>query len=99
MGGEGAWRLDRAESPSASPPYCDDFAPARNWQGSRAPTAEPLWAPTGDGRRLAIMCEKSLTSTQKPLLAHHAYTGNAHDTEEGSTYCSGCGARLVERDW
>ena len=29
----------------------------------------------------------------------YAYTGNVHDTEGGSTYCSGCGARLVERDW
>ncbi|MGD0894821.1 MAG: AmmeMemoRadiSam system radical SAM enzyme [Acidimicrobiales bacterium] len=30
---------------------------------------------------------------------HHAYTGNVHDTRGGSTYCSGCGVRLVERDW
>ena len=29
---------------------------------------------------------------------HHAYTGNVHDTRGGSTYCSGCGGLLVERD-
>ena len=28
----------------------------------------------------------------------HAYTGNVHDEEGGSTYCHGCGARLVGRD-
>jgi pyruvate formate lyase activating enzyme len=27
------------------------------------------------------------------------YTGNVHDTEGSSTYCPGCGALLVERDW
>ncbi len=29
----------------------------------------------------------------------HVYTGNVHDSEGGSTYCSGCGARVIERDW
>ncbi len=30
---------------------------------------------------------------------HHAYTGNVHDSAGGSTFCHGCGARLIERDW
>ena len=30
---------------------------------------------------------------------HHAYTGNVHDPEGGSTYCHGCGAMLIGRDW
>ena len=30
---------------------------------------------------------------------HHAYTGNVHDTAGGSTFCSGCGKLLIERDW
>jgi pyruvate formate lyase activating enzyme len=30
---------------------------------------------------------------------HYAYTGNVHDVEGGSTYCHGCGARLIVRDW
>ena len=29
----------------------------------------------------------------------HAYTGNVHDPEGGSTYCHGCGRRVIERDW
>ena len=27
------------------------------------------------------------------------YTGNVHDREGGSTWCPGCGARVIERDW
>jgi pyruvate formate lyase activating enzyme len=30
---------------------------------------------------------------------HHVYTGNVHDEEGGSTYCAGCGARVIGRDW
>ncbi len=30
---------------------------------------------------------------------HHVYTGNVHDREGGTTYCPGCGAALIERDW
>jgi pyruvate formate lyase activating enzyme len=29
----------------------------------------------------------------------YAYTGNVHDEEGGSTWCHGCGQRLVGRDW
>jgi pyruvate formate lyase activating enzyme len=29
----------------------------------------------------------------------HAYTGNVHDAAGGSTYCHGCGALVIERDW
>ena len=29
----------------------------------------------------------------------HAYTGNVFDAEGGSTYCDGCGGRVIERDW
>ena len=28
-----------------------------------------------------------------------AYTGNVHDEAGGSTYCGGCGERIVSRDW
>ena len=27
------------------------------------------------------------------------YTGNVHDPEGGSTYCPGCGATAIGRDW
>jgi pyruvate formate lyase activating enzyme len=29
----------------------------------------------------------------------YAYTGNVHDEEGGSTYCHGCGQKLIGRDW
>jgi pyruvate formate lyase activating enzyme len=29
----------------------------------------------------------------------YVYTGNVHHAESGSTYCHGCGDRLIERDW
>jgi pyruvate formate lyase activating enzyme len=29
----------------------------------------------------------------------YAYTGNVHDPAGSSTYCPGCGTRVVERDW
>jgi pyruvate formate lyase activating enzyme len=30
---------------------------------------------------------------------HFVYTGNVHDADGSSTYCPGCGARVIERDW
>ncbi|HSN72122.1 MAG TPA: AmmeMemoRadiSam system radical SAM enzyme [Steroidobacteraceae bacterium] len=30
---------------------------------------------------------------------NHVYTGNVHDPEGASTYCPGCGVRVIERDW
>lgn len=30
---------------------------------------------------------------------HYVYTGNVHDPEGGTTYCPGCGVKLIERDW
>jgi pyruvate formate lyase activating enzyme len=30
---------------------------------------------------------------------HHVYTGNVHDETGQSTYCPGCGARVIGRDW
>jgi pyruvate formate lyase activating enzyme len=29
----------------------------------------------------------------------YVYTGNIHDREGGTTFCAGCGAALIERDW
>jgi pyruvate formate lyase activating enzyme len=31
--------------------------------------------------------------------AHFAYTGNVRDKAGGSTYCPGCGLRVIGRDW
>src|SRR5438552_12428803 len=30
---------------------------------------------------------------------YYVYTGNIHDSEGGSTWCPGCGALVIERDW
>lgn len=30
---------------------------------------------------------------------NHVYTGNVHDVRGQSSYCSGCGGVLIERDW
>ena len=30
---------------------------------------------------------------------HHVYTGNVHDTDGGTTFCPGCQAALIVRDW
>jgi pyruvate formate lyase activating enzyme len=30
---------------------------------------------------------------------HHVYTGNVHDRDGGSSFCHGCGCRVIERDW
>jgi len=30
---------------------------------------------------------------------HHVYTGNVHDREGGTTFCSDCGEALIRRDW
>jgi pyruvate formate lyase activating enzyme len=29
----------------------------------------------------------------------YVYTGNVHDENGGSTYCHGCGQRVIGRDW
>lgn len=44
----------------------------------------------------------TLTNARRIALAnglHFVYTGNVHDREGGSTWCPGCGNRLIERDW
>ncbi|HEX2275424.1 MAG TPA: AmmeMemoRadiSam system radical SAM enzyme [Acidimicrobiales bacterium] len=45
---------------------------------------------------------ETLTRARRIALGNgvrFAYTGNVHDTEGSSTYCPGCGTRVVERDW
>jgi pyruvate formate lyase activating enzyme len=44
----------------------------------------------------------TLSRARRTALANglrHVYTGNVHDTEGGSTFCPGCGAMVIERDW
>jgi pyruvate formate lyase activating enzyme len=45
---------------------------------------------------------ETLTRARRIALANgvrHAYTGNVFDADGGSTYCAGCGERVIERDW
>ena len=44
----------------------------------------------------------TLTRARKIAIKNgvrHVYTGNVHDFEGQSTYCHGCGERLIGRDW
>lgn len=38
-------------------------------------------------------------SIAKRAGVRHVYTGNVHDREGETTYCSGCGTALISRDW
>jgi pyruvate formate lyase activating enzyme len=45
---------------------------------------------------------ETLARARRIALANgvrHAYTGNVHDAEGGSTYCAGCRQRVIRRDW
>ncbi len=45
---------------------------------------------------------ETLIRARKQALGHgikHVYTGNVHDAASQSTYCAGCDALLIERDW
>jgi pyruvate formate lyase activating enzyme len=35
----------------------------------------------------------------KAAGVHHVYVGNTHHKDGQSSYCSGCGALLIGRDW
>jgi pyruvate formate lyase activating enzyme len=44
----------------------------------------------------------TLTRARRLALANglrFVYTGNVHDPEGDSTWCPGCGVRVIERDW
>jgi pyruvate formate lyase activating enzyme len=45
---------------------------------------------------------ETLTRARRIAVANgvrYAYTGNVHDNQGSSTYCHGCGAMVIERDW
>ena len=46
--------------------------------------------------------DATLTRARRIAIANgvrYAYTGNVHDEAGGSTFCPGCGERVVGRDW
>ncbi|MGC9419144.1 MAG: AmmeMemoRadiSam system radical SAM enzyme [Rhodovulum sp.] len=40
-----------------------------------------------------------LAARARALGLHHVYVGNVHDAAAQSSYCAGCGARVIGRDW
>ena len=53
-------------------------------------------------RRVPATPTRTLDRARKIALSNgilYAYTGNVHDIDGGSTYCHGCGGRLIGRDW
>lgn len=57
-----------------------------------------------DYRMLDVPPTPAATLTRARNIAvangvRYAYTGNVHDARGGSTYCHGCGGKLIGRDW
>jgi pyruvate formate lyase activating enzyme len=57
-----------------------------------------------DWKMLDVLATPAATLTRARELAisnglRYVYTGNVHDAKGASTYCHGCGARVIERDW
>jgi pyruvate formate lyase activating enzyme len=57
-----------------------------------------------DWKMLDVPATPAATLTRARELAisnglRYVYTGNVHDAKGASTYCHGCGARVIERDW
>ncbi|MFP6571673.1 MAG: AmmeMemoRadiSam system radical SAM enzyme, partial [Vicinamibacterales bacterium] len=48
-------------------------------------------------RTPSVTLERARAQAKKAGI-HHVYTGNVRDVQGQSTWCSGCGALLVERD-
>jgi pyruvate formate lyase activating enzyme len=44
-------------------------------------------------------CFKRARDIARKVGLHFVYTGNVHDDMGQSTYCPGCGERIVGRDW
>ena len=57
-----------------------------------------------DYKMLDLPCTPAFTLTRARDIArevglHFVYTGNVHDETGQSTYCPGCGDRIIGRDW
>jgi pyruvate formate lyase activating enzyme len=70
--------------------------------GSDVPLHFTAFHPDWKMRDIGPTPRSTLTRARNIAIAnglHYVYTGNVHDTEGSSTYCPGCGQRLIERDW
>jgi pyruvate formate lyase activating enzyme len=84
----------------------DEIAAESRWIAAELGPDVPLHfsAFHPDYRMLDVPATPAATLTRARDIARDAglrfvYTGNVHDREGGSTYCPGCGARVVTRDW
>jgi pyruvate formate lyase activating enzyme len=58
----------------------------------------PDWKMMDKSRTPAATLTRARSIAMKNGL-RYVYTGNVHDSEGSSTYCHGCGVRVIERDW
>ncbi|MGE0748043.1 MAG: AmmeMemoRadiSam system radical SAM enzyme [Rhodospirillales bacterium] len=58
----------------------------------------PDWKMRDIGATPAATLQRARAIARRNGL-RYVYTGNVHDTDGQSTYCHGCGERLIERDW
>ncbi|MGY0217054.1 AmmeMemoRadiSam system radical SAM enzyme [Endozoicomonadaceae bacterium StTr2] len=70
--------------------------------GADVPVHFTAFHPDWKMRDIARTPAATLTRARNIALAngiHYAYTGNVHDSQGGTTWCSACGELLIERDW
>ena len=58
----------------------------------------PDWKMRDIGRTPAATLQRARRIAMGNGL-RYAYTGNVHDSQGASSWCHGCGALLIERDW
>lgn len=78
---------------------CDWFV---DTLGPEVPLHFTAFHPDFKLRELPSTPPATLSRAQSQALSRglkHVYTGNVHDRAGQSSYCAGCGALLIERDW
>ncbi len=78
---------------------CDWIA---NQLGPDVPLHFTAFHPDWKMRDIPATPSAALTRAREIALQaglHYVYTGNVHDTEGGTTFCPGCHAPLIVRDW
>ncbi len=84
----------------------DELAALARWVvdelGPEVPLHFTAFHPDFKMRDIAATPAATLSRARRIALdhgLHFVYTGNVHDSDGGSTYCPGCGSRVIERDW
>jgi pyruvate formate lyase activating enzyme len=70
--------------------------------GAEVPLHFTAFHPDFKMRDIAATPEATVRRARRIALSQglkHVYTGNIHDSEGGTTHCTGCGAELIVRDW